>query len=73
MKITIDYDPEKQGIVKLDFDPLEFKTFEFISMVLGMAKNLADFNSDLGRRQGVARAQMDVAKAEDFKRRLMGN
>ncbi len=71
-KITITFDPETQGI-GIGFDSKDFKTWDFVVAILGIAKDQAEHNRDVARMQAMQQKAMAEHQSRVITRDIMKN
>lgn len=69
--ISIAFDPDAQ-IVHLQFDPNEFKTWDYILSLLNMARQKAEENQAIGRMLNAKAMMEQAAQQQSLIRRLRG-
>jgi hypothetical protein len=68
--LTVLWDPQAQDVC-LSFDVGDFRTWEFVSAVLGMALEKAKFNVNYGNAQRARVAEMQKAQEDAIRRRII--
>lgn len=69
MKITVNVDMDKQTVA-VEFDPKEFKTWDFVIASLEQAKSWGEFNRDLLRQQAVMQQMAQQQNAVNLRNKL---
>lgn len=67
--LAIGWNAELQA-VSIKFDPLDFKTWDFVVATLDMAKQWAEHQRDIQRMANLQLAQQQAAQANNIRRNL---